>query len=793
MLCKPVERFSVASLICLLAVESLTADVPDAAARPRTTNMALPHRWVDADQLQFRRETDDGGWEAVRVDAASGAMEVLASSAGDGRGLGRQLHGGKVPRSGPSDDSIHLRFQNATAQPVQLFWVPARGPAVAYASIPPGQTYRQHTFAGHAWKVAGEDGSYYGSLVAAASQQPIVIKKTYPEPAKTALVRRRSRGREPSHARLKFEGGELRVRLAPDAEWQRYSLGRPLRGKTERTAPSLSPDGRFVAFWRRFRIADRPEFPKSVVGLFGKRSELEGYPLPLPGDPFDEYHLAVFDLEREQPVVLSDLPGVDFGRPKLRWRNDHELLFEKIDRGHQRYRLFSIDPLTATTRTLIDEATETFIWTTHGPPVKHLTYLPETDEAIYASERSGYRHLYLVDLTGAQPLRAITAGDYLVRELLHVDAEKRFVDVMVGEYYDDQDPYHRHLLRVDLDSGKVTALTDGDGDHRVEFSPDRDYVLVDFSRVDAPPVWELRRCRDGKRIAVLAEGKRLGNQTALPVRFSAKGRDGETDIWGWIVFPSDCDPQGPQRLPIVESIYAGPHDSHVPKRYRAGAWHADLTAAGLIVVRIDGMGTANRSKAFHDVCWQNLKDAGLPDRIAWLKAAAEAYPAMDLERVGIFGTSAGGQNAAGAVIFHGDFYKAAVASCGCHDNRFDKASWNEQWMGYPVGSHYAENSNLTHAARLQGKLLLLVGDRDRNVPPQATLWLAEALEHAGKPFELKRFSNQGHSDGGTAGRRMMRGFFLRTLAARGTKASGREAENKQPQHAERPQRTPSAE
>ncbi len=175
------------------------------------------------------------------------------------------------------------------------------------------------------------------------------------------------------------------------------------------------------------------------------------------------------------------------------------------------------------------------------------------------------------------------------------------------------------------------------------------------------------------------------------------------------------------------------------------------------------MGTANRSKAFHDVCWHNLKDAGFPDRILWMKAAAAKYPHMDITRVGVYGTSAGGQNAAGAVLFHPEFYRAAVANCGCHDNRMDKASWNEQWMGYPVGAHYAECSNIDNAARLRGKLFLVVGELDENVPPESTFRFADALIKAGKDFEYLVVPGGGHGAGGEYGRRRLQDFFVRHL------------------------------
>jgi dipeptidyl aminopeptidase/acylaminoacyl peptidase len=176
------------------------------------------------------------------------------------------------------------------------------------------------------------------------------------------------------------------------------------------------------------------------------------------------------------------------------------------------------------------------------------------------------------------------------------------------------------------------------------------------------------------------------------------------------------------------------------------------------------MGTSNRSRKFHDVCWKNLADAGFPDRILWIKAAAAKYPYMDLTRVGIYGTSAGGQSALGGMLTHGDFYKACVADCGCHDNRMDKIWWNEQWMGWPVGPEYAEDSNVTLAHNLQGRLLLMVGEADENVDPASTMQVVNALIKADKDFELLVMPGSGHGVARTPyGQRRLRDFFMRTL------------------------------
>ncbi|MCP3859036.1 MAG: S9 family peptidase, partial [Phycisphaeraceae bacterium] len=269
-------------------------------------------------------------------------------------------------------------------------------------------------------------------------------------------------------------------------------------------------------------------------------------------------------------------------------------------------------------------------------------------------------------------------------------------------------------------------------------------------RVTLPPVTVLRRAEDGGHVyqddrVDDARLRKAGRRA--PERFVSKGRDGKTDIHGVIYRPSNFDPK--RRYPVVEAIYAGPHGSHVPRTFKPVRGPQALAELGFITVQIDGMGTSHRSKAFHDVCWKNLGDAGFPDRILWLRAAAKAHPEMDLERVGVYGGSAGGQNALRALLAHGDFYDVAVADCGCHDNRMDKIWWNELWMGWPIGPHYAKQSNVTQAHRLTGKLLLIVGELDRNVDPASTMQVVDALVRADKDFDLLVIPGAGHGAGGT--------------------------------------------
>lgn len=525
---------------------------------------------------------------------------------------------------------------------------------------------------------------------------------------------------------------------------------------------SWSPDSKTLAAYRIDPGARKEVHMIESSPKEGGRAKLHTRPYALPGDKFTSYELNLFDVAAQQQLK-PDVEPVDFGVPRPRWRRDgRHFTYQKIDRGHQRFRVIEVAGQTGKVRTVLDEQAATFIKTGYGGFFIH--YLDETDELIFQSERDGWQHLYLIDTRTAQVKNRITEGKWVVRGVERVDEKSRQIYFRASGKSAGQDPYLIQHYRVNFDGTGITALTDGNGNHTVQYSPDRKFLIDTYSRVDLPPVHELRRVADGELVceldqADISELRVHGWET--PEVFVAKGRDGETDIFGIICRPRHYDPS--RKYPVIEYIYAGPHDAHVPKSFSPHHRFGALTELGFIVVQCDGMGTNHRSKAFHDVCWQNLKDAGFPDRIRWHQAAARKYPYYDISRVGIYGTSAGGQNSTGALLFHPDFYRAAVSACGCHDNRMDKSSWNEQWMGYPVGPHYADCSNITNAHKLQGKLLLIVGELDTNVPPESTLRLADALIKAGKDFDLLVVPGMGHSSGGAYGQRRLQDFFVRHL------------------------------
>jgi len=675
--------------------------------------------------------------------------------------------------SGPLHAQTPTRFQPTHAQMVERYRRAAKTDSLTRNAV------FKRTVDAH-W-AKDETSFWYCNLLKDSVREYIHVdastgKKEKMAPPPPEVVAPAADGRPGGGTRFgNFRNGPV----SPDKKWEAYiekgnlfvkpaNGGTPVQFTTDGSdsipygAMTWSPDSKYLAGYLIHPVRDT-EVHVILTSVPGTtRGQLRSRPYKQPGDPFTSYTLFLFPIGQPKAVAVQtetiDFPGY---APSFHWRYDNARFFtyEKFDRGHQRVRVIEVDAQTAQTRNIVDEKTPTFIYQAR----QYMYYPAGSNLLIRSSEKDGWRHLYLVDLVSGRE-QPITKGQWVVRNVDSIDMIKKEIWFTASGMDAGEDPYHIHYYRTGFDGKQLVYLTPDKGHHNVVFSPGRNYFIDNYSQVNIPPVTKLRRSSDGKEIALLETAdvsyyKTMG--VSPPEVFVAKGRDGVTDIWGIVSRPSDYD--STKKYPVLENIYAGPHDAFVPKSFLPYSEMQSLAELGFIVVMIDGMGTANRSKAFHDVCWRNLADAGLPDRILWIQALAKKMPSVDTERVGIYGTSAGGQSSLGALLFHPEFYKACVAACGCHDNRVDKQWWNEQWMGYPVGKHYAEQSNVTNAAKLKGHVLLIVGEADSNVPPESTYRVADALIKAGKEFEFLAIPGMDHSDGGPYGRIKKRNFFVRHL------------------------------
>lgn len=482
-----------------------------------------------------------------------------------------------------------------------------------------------------------------------------------------------------------------------------------------------------------------------------------------PGDELRFKVPCIFEIESGRRLIPStELFSHQYELSGPMWNADSKAItFEYNERGHKVYRVLEMSAVDGSVRTLIEEKEEKYV----NYPRIYRNYLSDGKRIIWSSERDNYNHLYLYDRATGKPLNQITKGEWYVRGVQHVDEANEVIYFSANGMKKGEDPYLIHYYKINFDGSNLVELTPEEGMHQCWYSSDYKYLVDVYSKVDQAPIAVLRDAKNGKIRMQLDKADisaLLANGWKAPEVFSAKGRDGKTDMWGVIYRPSNFDPS--KKYPVIEYIYSGPGDQYVPKTFSSyNWWMTSLAELGFIVVQVDGMTTSFRSKEFEEVCYKNLKDAGLPDHIAWIKAASQKYPYMDIDRVGIFGCSAGGQESTGAVLFHPEFYKAAYSACGCHDNRMDKIWWNELWMGYPVDESYSACSNVDNAHLLSRPLMLVVGELDDNVDPASTMQVANALIKANKDFELVVIPGAHHTMGEDFGEHKRYDFFVRHL------------------------------
>lgn len=529
-----------------------------------------------------------------------------------------------------------------------------------------------------------------------------------------------------------------------------------------------SPDGNYIFVCKRRPVPKRYAYYVESSPAGQVQPILHKQEYAKPGDELPQFEPVIIEIASGN-IIRCDQDAIanQYELGYFEWTPDSkEVTMEYNQRGHKLYQLLAMDAATGKFRTIVEESADTFVnWTRI---FRHFT--KDGKELLWTSERDNWNHIYLIDTkdpkTGeaGQP-KLVTSGDWCVRDIIDVDEENRRITFTASGMNKDEDPYLIHYYSIGFDGKKLVSLTPELGNHHATFSPDKKYLVDTYSLVDKAPVTELRSTKDGKLITVLEKAdisRLLAEGWVAPEPFVAPGRDGVTPMYGLIFKPTNFDPS--KKYPVIEYIYSGPGDSYVRKDFRAYDYNTtSLAELGFIVITVDGMGTSWRGKKFEEICYKNLKDSGFPDREVWIREAARQHPYMDADNVGIFGCSAGGQESTAAVLFHGDFYKAAYSACGCHDNRMDKIWWNEQWMSYPVDESYEASSNVANAYRLERPLMLVVGELDDNVDPASTMQVVNALEKAGKDFELVVITGAHHTMGEEFGEHKRYDFFVRNL------------------------------
>ncbi|MEO6447506.1 MAG: DPP IV N-terminal domain-containing protein [Gemmatimonadaceae bacterium] len=397
--------------------------------------------------------------------------------------------------------------------------------------------------------------------------------------------------------------------------------------------------------------------------------------------------------------------------------------------------------------------------------------LPATNELIWWSQRDNWVHLYLYDLATGALKQRITTGNGNVTDIVRIDEKARQIYFTAVGKESARDPYFNHLYRIGFDGKGQTLLTPEDANHVVTASPEGRYFVDSYSTPDVPPVTVVRD-GNGRVVQTLerADVSRLlssGWKAPTPVRM--KARDGTTDIYGLMYTPSTLD--STKKYPIINHIYPGPQSGSVGPRsfVPARGDNQALAELGFVVVEIDGMGTPGRSKAFHDFYYGRMGDNTIPDQVAGMKELAQRHAFIDIEKVGIWGHSGGGFATASAMFRAPEFFDVGIAESGNHDNRNYEDDWGERYQGLlsrdGTTDNYTAEANQTYAANLKGKLFLVHGAMDDNVPPYNTTLVADALVKAGKDFDLLILPNARHGFGSDSPYMMRRrwDYFVQNL------------------------------
>lgn len=529
---------------------------------------------------------------------------------------------------------------------------------------------------------------------------------------------------------------------------------------------SFSPDGRRVAtFQHDGRGVREMHLVSTNVGV----PRLESWKYPVPGDSvIFRISRVVIDLpvggaaprvtRLDMPVdqhrsTVSDHINCGGAICDVQWYEDgSHVAFISSSRDHKQAWLRIADAGTGAVRTVLHETSATQIGDASHPE-NLWRVLPATNEFIWWSDRDDWTHLYLHDLATGQLKHRITTGVGNVSGIVRIDEKARQVWFTANGREPGRDPYFQHLYRVGFDGKGLVLLTPEVANHSVTLSPDARWFVDTYSTPTTPPVTVVRD-RNGKLVQTLEKADitaLVANGWRAPVPFTVKARDGQTDLYGLMYLPTQLD--STKKYPIINYIYPGPQSGSVGSRgfLAARGDNQALAELGFVVVAIDGMGTPGRSKAFRDFYYGRMNDNTIPDQVAGMRELARRHPFIDIEQAGMWGHSGGGFATAAAMFRAPDFFKVGIAESGNHDNRNYEDDWGERYQGLLVKDgntdNYAAEANQTHAANLKGKLFLIHGMMDDNVPPTNTTLVADALMKAGKDFDMLMLPQARHGFG----------------------------------------------
>lgn len=541
-----------------------------------------------------------------------------------------------------------------------------------------------------------------------------------------------------------------------------------------------SPDSKLVA---TFQQDQRKTGEMYTVTTNIGHPKLDAWKYPLVGDPdVTMIERVVVDVDARKVTRLAMPPdqhrsticddvSCSGGWDDVQWADDAKTLaFVSTSRDHKVENVRIADVATGKVRDVFEERAATFFES--GYASVNWRYLSKRNEILWFSQRANWGNLYLYDAVTGKLKHAVTQGDWNVDEILHVDQANGDVLLTGVGREPGEDPYYRRIYNTNLNGKSIQLLTPEDADHAATVSKDGRFIVDIYSTPQKPQIAVLRN-RNGKVIQELAHGDITRLRAAgwqAPETFHVTAHDGTTQVYGLLFKPANLDPA--KKYPIVNYIYPGPQGGSFGS-HGFLASHNDsnaLARLGFAVVSIEGMGNPHRSKSFHDAYLNDIGINAVPDQISGMKELAALYAWIDMDRTGMWGHSGGGNATAAMMFRYPGFIKVAIAESGNHDNRNYEDDWEEKWVGLlqknaDGTTNYDSQANAQYAKNLAGKLMLAHGMIDDNVPVSNTMLVVDALEKAGKDFDLVLFPRAHHGYGDMSNYMMRRrwDYFVTNL------------------------------
>lgn len=503
-----------------------------------------------------------------------------------------------------------------------------------------------------------------------------------------------------------------------------------------------------------------------LISSLMKRPSVRTYKMALAGDEHVPlYEASVFDAAHGKQVKVKMAKWKD----QLLWlshvgKTSDQLFIQRKKRTRDELEICKVNTETGDVTVVIHEKSKPYL----NDELYSIAYLNNATEILWWSERAGWGNYYLYDTNGKLK-NQVTTGNWTSGKIVRIDTVSRTLYFEGHGLVEGGNPYYARLCRANLDGkGKVKILTPEEGNHKVKFFPSGRYFVDTYSRPDQAP---RNVVRDNKgKLMFQLETPDLDNLFRAgwrqPECFTVKAADNRTDLYGVMYKPMDFD--STRRYPIISYVYPGPWTEYIPLDFEftslSGA--PQLAQLGFIVVCFGNRGgSPYRGRDYHSYGYGNLRDYPLADNKYGLEQLIERHAYIDGSKVGIYGHSGGGAMSVAAICTYPDFYTAAVASSGNHDNTIFEYGWseihhgiNEVAEGDSIRFEFKIPTNIELAKNLKGHLMLITGDADDTVNPANTYRMVSALITAKKDFELVVLPGQSHGFMGLA-----KDFYLRKL------------------------------